>query len=136
MAGRIGSEPLQMALFFTSDTHFRDASVMRIARRPFANIADHDASLIELWNETVQEQDEVWHLGDFAKGTIDQIAELLLQLKGSKHLIIGNIDLHGHSHARLKPMPRQYDVGVDAREFRPVSLPALVTSGQQRQARN
>jgi calcineurin-like phosphoesterase family protein len=168
-----------MALFFTSDTHFRDARVMRIARRPFANVADHDASLIELWNETVQEQDEVWHLGDFAKGTIDQIAELLFQLKGSKHLIIGNndseatvrapgwasvqhykelivgtqliilchypfrswnrmgrksIDLHGHSHARLKPIPRQYDVGVDARGFRPVTLPILVNSGQQRRA--
>ena len=26
----------------------------------------------------------------------------------------GVIDLHGHSHGKLKPMPRQYDVGVDA----------------------
>jgi calcineurin-like phosphoesterase family protein len=34
----------------------------------------------------------------------------------------GAINLHGHSHGRLKPVPRQFDVGVDAREFRPVRL--------------
>ncbi|KAK0341513.1 hypothetical protein LTR94_026050, partial [Friedmanniomyces endolithicus] len=25
----------------------------------------------------------------------------------------GSINLHGHSHGKLKPMPRQFDVGVD-----------------------
>ena len=34
----------------------------------------------------------------------------------------GALNLHGHSHGRLKPLPRQYDVGVDARGFRPVTL--------------
>ena len=38
----------------------------------------------------------------------------------------GAIDLHGHSHGKLKPMPRQFDVGVDARGFRPVTLAALL----------
>jgi calcineurin-like phosphoesterase family protein len=36
------------------------------------------------------------------------------------------IDLHGHSHGKLKPMLRQFDVGVDARGFRPISLAALL----------
>ena len=36
------------------------------------------------------------------------------------------IDLHGHSHGKLKPMLRQFDVGVDARGFRPTSLTALL----------
>lgn len=40
----------------------------------------------------------------------------------------GVLDLHGHSHARLKPMPRQYDVGVDAFPFRPVSLAEILAS--------
>lgn len=39
----------------------------------------------------------------------------------------GALNLHGHSHGRLKPLPRQYDVGVDARGFRPVTLDELVT---------
>ncbi len=38
----------------------------------------------------------------------------------------GAVDLHGHSHGRLKPMPRQHDVGVDARAFRPVTLAEIV----------
>ena len=37
------------------------------------------------------------------------------------------VNLHGHSHGRLKPLLRQHDVGVDARGFRPVSLNALPT---------
>jgi calcineurin-like phosphoesterase family protein len=34
----------------------------------------------------------------------------------------GSINLHGHSHGRLKSLPRQFDVGVDAWDFRPVSF--------------
>lgn len=34
----------------------------------------------------------------------------------------GAINLHGHSHGRLKPLSRQHDVGVDAWNFRPVAL--------------
>jgi calcineurin-like phosphoesterase family protein len=38
----------------------------------------------------------------------------------------GTLNLHGHSHGRLKPMPRQHDVGVDARGWRPVTLAELL----------
>ena len=38
----------------------------------------------------------------------------------------GVIDLHGHSHGRLKPAPRQYDVGVDVWDFRPVTLATIL----------
>ena len=37
-----------------------------------------------------------------------------------------SINLHGHSHGRLKPIPRQFDVGVDARDYRPTTLDALL----------
>ena len=37
----------------------------------------------------------------------------------------GAINLHGHSHGRLKPLSRQFDVGVDTWEFRPVRLADL-----------
>ena len=40
----------------------------------------------------------------------------------------GALNLHGHSHGRLKPLTRQYDVGVDARDLRPVTL-AMLGSG-------
>jgi calcineurin-like phosphoesterase family protein len=38
----------------------------------------------------------------------------------------GSINLHGHSHGRLKPMPRQFDVGVDAWDFQPLRLADIV----------
>ena len=38
------------------------------------------------------------------------------------------LNLHGHSHGRLAPMLRQYDVGVDVHGFAPVTLPHLLAS--------
>jgi calcineurin-like phosphoesterase family protein len=38
----------------------------------------------------------------------------------------GVINLHGHSHGRLKSLPRQFDVGVDVWDFRPVVLADLI----------
>jgi calcineurin-like phosphoesterase family protein len=38
----------------------------------------------------------------------------------------GWINLHGHSHGRLKPLPRQFDVGVDVWNFRPVMLSTII----------
>ena len=34
----------------------------------------------------------------------------------------GAFNLHGHSHGRLAPLPRQVDVGVDCSDFRPITL--------------
>jgi calcineurin-like phosphoesterase family protein len=159
-----------MGRFFTADTHFGDHRTINIQRRAFENVAAMDQSLIERWNAAVGVDDEVWHLGDVARRPAD-VAPLLAQLNGTKHLVRGNndpdatlaaegwasvqdyveleedghklvlchypfrswnaqgrgaINLHGHSHGRLKPMPRQYDVGVDARDFAPVTLQQLI----------
>jgi calcineurin-like phosphoesterase family protein len=37
-----------------------------------------------------------------------------------------SINLHGHSHGKLKPMLRQFDVGVDAHGYLPVALEMLL----------
>ncbi|MBB4002013.1 MAG: metallophosphoesterase [Aurantimonas endophytica] len=44
----------------------------------------------------------------------------------------GSIDLHGHSHGKLKPQTRQYDVGVDAWNFRPVTLAQILAPRRRR----
>jgi len=46
----------------------------------------------------------------------------------------GWINLHGHSHGRLKPLPRQFDVGVDVWGFRPVELAELLGSAKHSSA--
>ncbi len=40
-------------------------------------------------------------------------------------MVKGALNLHGHSHGRLRPLTRQFDVGVDARDFRPITLEEL-----------
>jgi calcineurin-like phosphoesterase family protein len=80
-------------LFFTGDTHFGDTRVLRIDRRPFGSVKEHDEALVGYWNETVRPDDEVWHLGDFTRGSGKSRADALLSvLNGRKHLIIGNND--------------------------------------------
>ena len=170
-----------MATFFTSDTHFGDPRVLRIDRRPFPDLAAHDAALISRWNDVIGPDDVVWHLGDFAAPRFpEQIDALLANLNGEKHLIVGNndgpatlrsslwasvrhyaeftldgtplvlchypfrtwnrmgrgwVDLHGHSHGKLKPATRQYDVGVDAHDYRPVTLAEILASRRRGSAR-
>ena len=40
----------------------------------------------------------------------------------------GAYNLHGHSHGKLKPLPRQVDVGVDVWDFRPVDINSITNS--------
>jgi len=49
-----------------------------------------------------------------------------------KNMGRGWIDLHGHSHGKLKPQTRQYDVGVDAWNYRPVSLETVLGTRRRR----
>jgi calcineurin-like phosphoesterase family protein len=163
-----------MAVYFTSDTHFGDVRRIRIDKRPFKTIGEHDAALIARWNEVVGPDDDVYHLGDFAV-TMDAVAveTWLAALNGRKHLIVGNndspavtgssawasishyvelvidgrlvvlchypfrtwhrsakgaIDIHGHSHGKLKELPRQYDVGIDVFDYRPVTFAEILAS--------
>ena len=47
----------------------------------------------------------------------------------------GSLNLHGHSHGRLRPAPRQFDVGVDLWDFRPVTLGEILASRRTRRSR-
>jgi calcineurin-like phosphoesterase family protein len=44
----------------------------------------------------------------------------------------GWLNLHGHCHGRMKPQTRQFDVGVDVWEFRPITLATLLGSRTRR----
>ena len=43
-----------------------------------------------------------------------------------------SINLHGHSHGKLKPVTRQFDVGVDPQGLRPRSIEEIVGSRLKR----
>ena len=80
-----------MAVYFTSDTHFGDHRTINIWKRPFASVVEMDAALLEGWNGAVGPEDEVWHLGDFARRARD-VPALLERLNGHKRLVRGNND--------------------------------------------
>ncbi|WP_158811891.1 metallophosphoesterase family protein [Beijerinckia sp. L45] len=46
----------------------------------------------------------------------------------------GSLDLHGHSHGKLKPLIRQFDVGVDLWNFQPVTVETLLASRRRKKA--
>lgn len=81
-------------IYYISDLHFGHENVLRMDNRPFASIEEMDAALIRLWNERVTDADEVYILGDFAYRNGYTANWYLRQLKGQKHLIIGNHDRH------------------------------------------
>jgi calcineurin-like phosphoesterase family protein len=164
-----------MTLFFTADTHFGDAHILRQRGGRYASVDAHDEALVARWNEAVGTDDAVWHLGDFAAGASrERCAALFARLNGTKRLVRGNHDsnrvldlpwaalvdhatitqeidgtrwrlflahyahrawpglwrgtrhLYGHTHGTLPDTRRSCDVGVDAWDDRPVTLPALL----------
>ena len=166
---------------YISDLHFGHANVIKHDSRPFSDVDEMDRVMMERWNATVDEDDDVYVVGDFSFRSGRAAEWYLSRLKGRKHLIVGNHDwrtlqndkaislfvsvdslleiedngkfivlchypflswnkdshgsynLHGHSHNHLgynlqnrANGRRQFDVGVDANEFKPVSLEAIV----------
>lgn len=70
---------------------------------------------------------------DYAEITIDDRFLVLCHypLRSWNRQHRGAINLHGHSHGRLKPMPRQFDVGVDPHGYCPVSLAELLAQANR-----
>jgi calcineurin-like phosphoesterase family protein len=82
-----------MTVFFTADTHFGHANIIRYCNRPFASVQEMDEVLIQRWNEVVKPDDTVWHLGDFAAWYNGVDARSYFnRLNGRKNLIWGNHD--------------------------------------------
>lgn len=79
--------------WFTADTHFGHANIIKYCNRPFASAREMDEALIERWNSRVQPNDTVWHLGDFGfYKTRDELKSVFDRLNGNKYLITGNHD--------------------------------------------
>lgn len=81
-----------MTVWFTSDHHFGHANIIGYSRRPFEGVEAMNEALIEGWNGTVADKDEVWVLGDFALGRIEATLPLVGSLRGYKRLLCGNHD--------------------------------------------
>jgi calcineurin-like phosphoesterase family protein len=100
------NETTRKNIWFTADSHFGHANIIRFCDRPFADIQEHDEALIANWNDSVQPGDDVYHLGDFCfRGDPNKVFD---RLNGNKHLCLGNHD----KEKRLKRLPWAWIKGV------------------------
>lgn len=91
-------------VWFTSDTHWGHANIIKYDKRPFASIEEHDEALIANWNRVVGKGDMVYHLGDVLWHTKSEKLDYILNaLHGTLILIKGN---HDKSNKHLLHHPR------------------------------
>jgi len=76
-------------VWFTSDTHFYHANIIRFCNRPFKSVGEMNDVLIANWNGLVAPRDTVYHLGDFSMGDGFRVFR---RLNGNICLIKGNHD--------------------------------------------
>jgi len=81
-----------MTTYYTSDLHFGHLNIIRFCDRPFPGVSAMNARLVQLWNETVTDDDTVWVLGDVALGALDESLACIGRLAGHKVLVPGNHD--------------------------------------------
>lgn len=87
---------------FTSDHHFGHENIISFCDRPFADVDEMNMRMIDAWNDSVSDDDEVWIVGDLAMGQINKTVPLAAALRGHKILVPGN-------HDRVHPMHKVPD---------------------------
>lgn len=100
-------------IYFTSDTHFNQQRTLGFSRRPFDSVEHMNRKLIENWNNTVTQNDTIYHLGDF--GDINYRK----YLKGRIILMCGNYELKDYT---LEELNNNFEV---------ISQPTQITLNKQ-----
>ena len=79
--------------YYIADLHLGHKNIIRLSNRPFSSIEEMDKTLIDNWNKVVKPTDDIYIIGDLCYKTHhDNMLHYISQLKGQKHLIIGNHD--------------------------------------------
>lgn len=77
-------------IFFTSDQHYHHSNILKFTKRPYTSVEEMNENFIEWNNNNVRDIDEVWNLGDFSFGSLEETVAIMKRLKGKQHLILGN----------------------------------------------
>lgn len=97
-------------IFLTSDTHFGHDREFIWKVRGFSSVEEMNEEYIKRWNEVVEPDDEVYHLGDFALGDLKNV-EFLNRLNGKIHLVWGNHDTETRKAYILEHCPNVVESG-------------------------
>lgn len=74
-------------IFVGADNHFGHENIIEFCDRPFADVEEMDAAMIDSWNGVVEPNDIVIHLADFTLGNMLQAHSYLKQLNGRIHML-------------------------------------------------
>jgi len=79
--------------YFTSDMHLGHKNILHLCNRPFANITEHDQTIIKWHNAVVSDSDEIYDLGDVGyRCSPFYVAECLKKMNGKRIVLLGNHD--------------------------------------------
>lgn len=73
-------------IFFTSDTHFASDRTLTLSKRPFSSTKEMDNKIINNWNKLINNDNIIYHLGDFGD------EHIIKYLNGNIKLLPGNYD--------------------------------------------
>lgn len=76
-------------IWFTADQHWHHANIIRFTGRPFDSVEEMDAEMVRRWNEVVDPNDTVYHLGDVTLGTRISVVN---KLNGALKIVPGGHD--------------------------------------------
>lgn len=91
--------------WFTSDTHFGHANIIRYCNRPFKSVEEMDNAIIKNINDLVKPDDTLWHLGDFCFGPKDADAFIRVAANYRRRINCNKIIL---IHGNHDPDPYHY----------------------------
>ena len=81
-----------MKKYVISDLHFNHKKILEYCGRPFKTVEEMNQTIINNWNDIINEDDIVYVLGDFCFGNKEMLKEITSQPKGRKILVLGNHD--------------------------------------------
>lgn len=122
-------------VFFTSDTHWGHANIIRFCSRPFISVEEMNDVLIQNWNNVVPKDGIVFHLGDFAFGGSQLWNDVLSKLNGHIYLILGNHDrknLREGYMQRFELIAPQMQIEIDKQSVYLNHYPFLCYGGSYR----
>jgi len=99
-------------VFFTSDLHLGHTNIIRYCKRPFKSIEHMNNTLIKKWNNTINPNDTVFHVGDFCirsvlskgQGSKERYTDYLKRLNGNILLIRGNHDKNNGVKTKIESL--------------------------------
>lgn len=107
-----------MTTFYTADLHLFHEKISQYCNRPFSTTEKMWRAIKKNWNGVVNNNDTVWIAGDLTLKKAAHkslLSKMLEELKGDKHLVLGNHDL---MH------PRDYeDIGILSIHYPGIILP-------------